>query len=132
MSTSVLCWTPGTAYNYGDVVEYESEKSYYSNLPLALIRPSPLGVRYKILQPHTSQVNPVPLVLQCTNSSLIIIHLIILLLYPREIGLLPRRLLCGVVSQRVGGMTMRHTTPLMERVRRSIVYLYVPSIDYLI
>ena len=46
-------WEPGTQYNYGDVVEYR--KSLYKLNNFNSHRPS-LGIRYKITQPHRSQV----------------------------------------------------------------------------
>lgn len=49
-------WEPGTQYDYGAVVLYEGLfHPPFSLLPL-MIQSIPIGVQYKIIQPHRSQV----------------------------------------------------------------------------
>ena len=76
---SVRCWEPGTQYNYGDVVEFESQSSPTSMIP---------ALTGTVLPRCEIQDNPTPQVSgdqQHAQSSLIIVLPLLL----RVIGLLP-------------------------------------------
>ena len=74
---SVRCWEPGTQYNYGDVVEFESQSSPTSMTPTLTVLP-----RCQIQDNPTPQVSGDQ---QHAQSSLIIVLPVLL----RVIGLLP-------------------------------------------
>ncbi len=50
------CWEPGTQYNYDDVVQYEGRLVCLHLYILLITNGRSSGHRYKIIQPHRSQV----------------------------------------------------------------------------
>lgn len=65
---SVPGWEPGTQYNYGDIVEFECK--LFNLVDSHSLSSSFIGARYKIIQPHRSQVTPA---VPCTISLVIIV-----------------------------------------------------------